>query len=271
MNAIFGFLLLLAVAIALLCVCVGIYLLVKRYVGAIVQIKVPVFGEIQTAQTGSVLIFFGLFLFWFSTNSFSQARKAEELKTQLDTVMITTARTLRDEFRGIRDSHTPPSPPELFNHINFLIDVLSQIDSDNGHAIYFKAEVKLAEGKSLKEVRPEFFRYIEVQDSLPERERGGETGEIIIYQRPRGYARQRSGWIHNALANDFYTEAMAEMDPATKLLFLEKARNQVAASLLDFPSGFVQRVYPGTLIPLVPTKILQQNLEKQIEASKAKQ
>jgi hypothetical protein len=263
-------LLLLGGLVGLLCVGVGIFLLYKRYGDNAIQVTLGGFGEIKTSQSGLVLIFFGLFLFTFSSYSYAQARKVEELKSQLNSFMITTAKNLRREFHSITDNQKPPIAPEAFNHVNFLIGVLQQIDQDNGHGFYYTGEVKLWEGTHLKDVRQDFFRYIEVLDSIPESEKGGATGALITYERPRGFSRQRSGWIHNLLANDFFAEAMTELDSARKLLVLELARQQIAASLSCYPVGFLQSEYPPTLTQIIPTKVLQQNIDREIEALKPK-
>lgn len=254
----------------LLCICSGIFLLHKHYRNDAVKVKIAGFGEIHSRQSGLVLIFFGLFLFAFSNSSYARAKKAEELRSQLSNFMVATAKNIRREFHEITGQQKPPITPDSFKHLGVLIGVLQQIDPDNGHAFYFTAEDKLWEGVPLKDVRSDFYRYIEVSNALPANETGGDTGVQIIYERPRGYGRQRSGWIHNLLANDFYSEAASEVNVATKMLLLEKARDQVALSLKDYPDGFVQTEYPPTINRIIPTKALQQDVKNQLETLETK-
>lgn len=269
MNIIFSFLLFGGLLTGLLCVCAGIFLLDKHYRNDAVKVKIGAFGEIHSRQSGLVLTFFGLFLFAFSSSSYSQTKKVDELHSQLDVFMVATAKNMNREFHEVVDNQKPPIPSDSFKHLSFLISVLQQIDPNNGHAIYFTAEDKLWEGVPLKDVRPYFYKYIEVLNALPETETGGDTGVQIIYERPKGYGRQRSGWIYNLMANDFYSEAVSEANIDTKTLLLEKARDQVALSLKYYPDGFLQTEYPPSINRITPTKLLQQDINHQFEIVKA--
>lgn len=251
------------IMISLVCVLVGIYFLINRYSAGKIQIEFGRFGKINTTQTGLALIFLSLFLFVLSQHSYIQMRRIEDLRTTLDKVIITTARNLRQEFHAIVDIQRPPVVSSAFSRVNLFIGVLQQIDPMNGHALYYAGEVKRAEGMK-KEAQQDFYRYIEAQDALPNSERSKDTGAEICYATPKGFCRQRSGWIHHLLANDFYSDALSEKNPATQEFLFERALTLANASLLDFPGGFGG---PGQLIP---TKVLVEGVKIEIERLKKK-
>jgi amino acid transporter len=261
MNAVFLSILLIGLLIGLICVCLGVMLLFKRGRGKHVELELKHFGKIKTTQTGFVLVFLGIFLFVFSASGFNQAKKAEKLRTQLDQLMIATAENLHDEFHLVVDYKRRPVPAADFNRVESLIEVLQQIDKRNGHVLYYKGEVARAEGMTGEE-QSYFYEYLEVQKTIPENEKGGDTSWEICYTRPRGFCKQRSGWIHHLLANDFYSDATNATNLADRQYSFNLALEQVTNSLNDYPHGFGG---PGQGIPTI---VLKEKLSKEIQVSR---
>ncbi len=261
MNVVFIALLLGGLATSLACVGVGLFLLFRRGRGGLTEIRVRFFGTLKTGESGIALIFLGLVLFVISGSAYAQARKADEARTQLDDVKIRTARSLRDEFHAVVDNGKSPLPAAGFGRVNLLIAVLQQMDEENGHALYYAGEVARAEGREIQE-QEQFYKYLEVQDTLPKSETWGDSGSEICYTRPEGFCRQRSGWIHHLLANDSYSDGLNEPDAAKKEYLFNKALEEARVSLDDYPTGFGG---PGQG---VSTKILVGTLTKDVAAVK---
>jgi hypothetical protein len=259
MDALFTAILLLGLLVGLMCICIGVWLLFKRSSSRMVELELSHFGKIKTAETGIVLNFLGLFLFAFSTAGYQQARKAVELKTELDRVLITTATNLHDEFHAVVAGHRPPVSPPEFGRVDRLIGFLQQIDSRNGHALYYAGEVARAEG-NINDEQENFYKYLEVQDTVPESEKGGDVGSEVCYKRPSGFCRQRSGWIHHLLANDFYSEGLSATNAQDKAYYFNKASDLIKASFADYPDGF------GGQGQVIPTIALKEDIAEQLQS-----
>ena len=119
----------------------------------------------------------------------------------------------------------------------------------------FSGEVRRRLGKP-EESHPFFYRYLEEQANRWARYTEGGTVAEICYERLRGFCAQRSGWIHHLLANDFYKKGMAATERAEKRVQFESAAQQIAASLNDFPQGFIQDV---------ATKVLQSRVDEELK------
>ena len=146
-------------------------------------------------------------MIWPEPNKTSAAKKGDAILLQEDTLIAKTVRELWTEFRAVTHKRKPPIDANEFDRVNRLIGVLDQIDPLNGHALYYAGEVKLWSGQR-EPAHKDFYKYLEVQKSLPEEKKGGSTGSEICYERPQGYCLQRSGWINHLLANDFYQEGL---------------------------------------------------------------
>lgn len=233
----FFFVLLLVGAIfGLLCVIVGIYLLIKRFAGR-TEINIPIFGTLKTAESGVAVLFIGVFLFAFSIGAFAQTRKLEvqtkkvdALTSQVDALSVEAAGMLREAFRQ-----------KDFSSVEILVNLLFGIDRTSGHALYYAGELKRARGMRPESHR-EFYRYLDIEATLLESERGGGIEAEICYQRAKGYCKQRAAWIHHLLANDFYRTALKEMDESNKRDWLMRALKQAKAAMSIFPGGFVQHI-----------------------------
>jgi hypothetical protein len=62
--------------------------------------------------------------------------------------------------------------------------------------------------------------------------------------------------FHHLLANDFFKKGMAATERAEKRVQFENAAQQIAASLNDFPQGFIQDV---------ATKVLQSRVDEELK------
>src|SRR5262249_41866376 len=143
-------------------------------------------------------------------------------RSSLDSLITSTARDLRREFHLVIDGSKPPLSPERFARVEFLIGLLRQVDPSNGHAYYYAGEVYRWTGR-LEAAQSQFYKYIETLDSVPKKEKSGGIDAEICYERPHGYCRQRTAWIHHELANDFYKDGQSTQDPAEKLDRYRKA------------------------------------------------
>jgi len=238
-----------------ICIGVGTYLVVLRMRGVAKLGDVPGIGEIGTLQSGSSLVLVGAYCFYYAMQTYLPLQNGAVLKQRVDKLLVDTSRDLRKEYNDVKNAHPNPINPELFSRVNFLISFLQRIDDNNGHAFYFSGEVRRQIGKP-EDSHVFFYRYLEEQGVLNDNYRDGGTGAEICYQRPRGFCAQRSGWIHHLLANDFYKKGTTVSDPAEKRALFDTAAQQAAASLEDFPQGFVQEV---------PTKVLQSRIAEELK------
>jgi hypothetical protein len=264
MNAVFTALVLAGLAVGLVCVPSAIYLLFKRFAQNTTEVEIGHFGKIKTAESGLVLAFLGIFLFVYSTSSYNRAKRGDELQSGLNSLMINTARKLHTEFHNVIDGKRPPLKPEEFSRVDLFIKLLKEMDSSNGHAYYFTGEAYRWMGQ-IEPAQSTFYKYLETLSTLSEDERGGSTDQSVCFQRPSGYCRQRTAWIHHELANDFYKTAESTNDPIERLDRLRTTLTQAEAAITDFPpKGFEQPIATAALISKVKKEIA--SLEKSAEA-----
>jgi hypothetical protein len=258
-----------AALIGLCCVCFGMYVtvaprldagtgenkLVRIDQVAISTIKLLHFGEISTPYPGLIIAFFGVFLFvaaiWFNFDF----RKKQEVKALLDPILIETAKSLHTEFHRVIDNNARPISDNLFNRTDELVRLLFRLDPENGHAIYYAGEINRYEGHCLRS-KDQFVRYLDVSDTLPESEKGGDISQSICYARARGYCRQRAGWIQYLLAHRIYWEALQEQSAVVR----KEKLKQALAQLNDSEKSFS----PSTFSSLIPTAALKFTLGEQI-------
>ena len=215
----------------------------------------PGLGEIGTLQSGSSLVLIGAYCFYYALSTYLPLQNGAALQQRVDKLLVETSRDLRKEYSEAKSAAGGPVNPEAFGRTNFLISFLQRIDANNGHAFYYSGEVSRRLGR-LEESHAFFFRYLEAQDVGKDRYKEGGTGAETCYEKPRGFCAQRSGWIHHLLANDFYARGLVVTERAEKRELLARAAQQAAASLDDFPEGFVQEV---------ATKVLQSRAAEQLK------
>lgn len=272
MEILFPALIWTAALIGLGCVCFGIYITVaRRFIAgtvpkklrkidkvAVSTIKFLHFGEISTPYPGLVVTFFGIFLFIAATAFYFNAKKEQEMSAALNPIMIETAKNLHTEFHLVVDQHERPIPQQLFGRTIDLINLLFKLDSRNGHAIYYLGEIKRFEGNCIGS-KDEFLRYIDVHDTLPESERGGDISQNTCYVRARGFCRQRTGWIQYLLAYRIYWEAMQEKDAHVRKEKLKEALRQLDDSKTSF--------FPSTFSNWIPAAAFEAALNEQIRSA----
>lgn len=272
MEILFPALIWIAALIGLGCVCLGMYITVAHrfIVGkapkklmridkvAVSTIKLLHFGEISTPYPGLVVTFFGIFLFIAATAFYFNSKKEQEMSAALRPIMIETAKSLHTEFHLVVDQHAKPIPQQLFGRTIELIDLLFKLDSQNGHAIYYLGEVRRFEGNCIGS-KEQFLRYIDVHDTLPESERGGDIAQGTCYKRAHGFCRQRTGWIQYRLAYRIYWEAMQEKDAHVRKEKLKEALRQLDGSKTSFS--------PSTFSSWIPTSAFEAALNAQIRSA----
>jgi hypothetical protein len=115
-----------------------------------------------------------------------------------------------------------------------LCEFISVLDRpSNGHARYYRGEIAWRSGKR-NQLRDHLGRYVDVARSEAETERC--VGTV------RGYCKQRTEWVWNLLANDYFNEAKEERDASKKNGALAQAHQFAAAVLARRPDGFPQGV-----------------------------
>ena len=183
---------------------------------------------------------------------------------------------LRESFRIARNLLEASGKID-FSNANDVVDFLLNRDPQNGHALYYAGEIKRIqntqrftvkscprsllgkEAVTLDTYRQDFYRYLEVEKTLPSSQRHGETGSEICYQTPKGYCSQRTGWIHHLLGNDLYQEAMVATDSRIRFARLSQAKEHAAlAHEYYLPNGFEQ---------CIPTPDLQTYIEERLRAA----
>lgn len=170
-----------------------------------------------------------------------------------DAILVKAANDLRREFHAVIDAHESSYKRSEFSRVEELVKLVEFHDQANGHALYYAGEVKRQIGM-LEESHADFFRYLEVERTLPENKRGGDTGSEVCYKRAKGFCRQRTGWIHHLLANDFYQKSKAQKDSNRRIIFSRTALEHARASLDNFPVGFIQYVPTKTIISELQVK-----------------
>jgi hypothetical protein len=133
-------------------------------------------------------------------------QRGAELQSRVDALLISTSRDIRREFGQLR-SLQAPVPADKTARATFLINFIDHVDRNNGHALYFQAEVKL---KGAEETARHFFyRYLEAEEGVGEAAKGGPSAEVC-YERAHGFCRQRTAWVHHQLGAGLFREAQGK-------------------------------------------------------------
>ena len=262
MNATISLLLGTGLVIGVVCFCIGVYLLAMRMRGIMGLADLPGVGEIGTLQAGISMLSLGGYCFWHAASTYTPIVHGAELQSKFNKVLVTTSQQLRQEYRRAVDPRTA-ADPDRFGRVTLLGDILSHLDDGNGHALYFAGEVKRAQGKAL-EAHADFYRYFEVMVARGIPEDQGETNAEHCYTLPRGFCRQRSGWIRHLLADDFYRQGQAAADALERASRFESALKHAEAAMRDFTGGF------DGLKQGLPTRLIARNAAEEIARLNAK-
>jgi len=234
--------------------CLGAYLLVAKKFRGKTTIKLAGFGEVETTHPGLALSFLGIFLFVCAFGLFFQAKKTREA---LEALMTATAKDLFAEFHRVIDNEPRPVKKESFRRTEELIALLRRIDPENGHALYYEGEVNRFEERC-QQATDSLQRYVDIADSLPESEKGGDISQAICYQRAHGYCRQRTGWVLYLLAHRLYWQGLEGGSPS-----MQKAYFADALRKLD---GSKEAFRPSVFNNLIPTEALDEAIKAQLKA-----
>ena len=185
---------------------------------------------------------------------------------------------LRLRFNQARDAF-PQSGPASFNDVKKDVLALLERDPKNGTGWYFSGEIKrisnpslftskscvipaalAANREGLDSYESDFYRYLDIEKSLPASETGGDSSAEICYERPSGFCPQRTAWINHLLANDLFAEAAETKDRKAKSERLRSALElaERAAKLYSDPSqhpGFEQCTSTTVLISEAQQKL----------------
>jgi len=192
------------------------------------------------------------FIEWQRQNPFPRTSPSS---TDEQTLRI--VRQLREEFKRVLDTHQFPFAANDFRRVDELLIVIRQLDQDNGHLHYYTGEIKRKLGRKIDSHR-DFFRYLEVEQTLTQSEREGTLDAEVCYQRAKGYCRQRTAWICHLLANDFFDAGKRTDNLELKRRYLKDALSYANCVFKKYPSGFSD---PSQLIP---TSVLQKELNKML-------
>jgi hypothetical protein len=185
---------------------------------------------------------------------------------------------LRQDFRQA-GSDAPAVRAQYFAASWQDVDAILQLDPNNGTALYYSGELRrhsnralftenscpIADGLKaqkgeLDHFEADFYRYLDIEASLADSDKGGAISSGICYSRPSGYCPQRTAWIDHLLANDLYQEALVSDDPVAQTNALERALKleQSAAQLYQDQNhnpGFTQCETTETLIRMIQARL----------------
>ncbi|HEX8140894.1 MAG TPA: hypothetical protein VF544_25225 [Pyrinomonadaceae bacterium] len=172
-----------------------------------------------------------------------------------DQMILEAARMLNAEWRD----NILAKPPDQrdYTHNDELIRFISDLDPTNGHALYFRGETKRKK-KTPGGSQEDFMRYLEIEASLPEEEKGGSTQQSVCTARPKGYCKQRTAWIEHLLASDFEKKGRQETEREKKRAAFQTALNYAKAALANYPGGFYGDGQGST-------KVMEQELIKELD------
>lgn len=215
----------------------GIFFLFMRARGVKTLAELPGVGEISTLQLGVSLMSVGGYCFWHAAATYAPLAHGEELQSRFNQALVQAGTQLRSEYRRAVGNPRLANDPDRFARVTLLIEVLTQLDDGNGHALYFAGEVKRREGKPI-EAHQQFYRYFEMLERYHIAEDQGETGAEFCYTQPHGFCRQRSGWIRHLMADDYYRQSQLAGDPQERATRLEGVVKHAEAALRDYPGGY---------------------------------
>lgn len=170
------------------------------------------------------------------------SRDIKELPSkQLNAIIIKVALALRERYRQ-----------NDFSIVDELSKVLLELDSENGHGLYFAGEYWRSRNDRVR-MRGHFYRYFATADIRPDSKTGLASE---CYNRPKGYCAERTAWISHLMANDFYQEALCESNKIKRRDILVRANKFIISTLEHFPGGFTQ---------LKPTNLLDEDIKRELK------
>lgn len=202
-----------------------------------------------------ITLFFGFLFFSLTLVIITVSLTSTGMSNTANIKLIEAAKTLREEYKRVLDAHSPTFTNTDFERAQENLILIRQLDIDNGHLHYYRGEIKRKLGRKI-ESHADFFRYLEVEKSLPESKQDERLDAEICYQRADGYCRQRTGWICHLLANDSFEEAKQTKDLDLQQKYLIDALSYVDCVFKKYPDGFSD---PNQF---TPTSVLKKEIEK---------
>lgn len=187
-----------------------------------------------------------------------------QLETKIDagkvsTITVTSiAKRMRDKFNAVYKIEAVPMSAKKFQGLELLAGILAAEDPLNGHVLYLEGEVKRAEAQC-EMARVSFQRYIEVANRR-KAEMGESTDGDYCYDLPRGYCRQRAGYIEYLLALGFYAQALSAPAASDKIAWIGDATNHLNRSYEWYRAPFNN---------VIPSKRLERSFKTVIDAANA--
>ena len=171
----------------------------------------------------------------FSDTSFLNSIKLEPQKEK-EIILIEASKILRDEIHSVTDNKHKDFVRDDFINVYPIIDFMLAIDSNNGHAIYFKGEIYRLLNDNDRFLKY-FQLYLDIEDSVRSR-LPKVTNARLCYETAHGYCEQRTAWISQLLANYYYKKGISESDLSKKSESLNIAMKHIQNVRIHFPNGF---------------------------------
>jgi hypothetical protein len=163
---------------------------------------------------------------------------------QRSKVLTDAALSLKEEYRKVVAQQLRSYTGEHFQLVTKLIGFMLKIDPRNGHGLYYAGTVKRrlymnqSASTGFLSSHDDFFQYLNVENGLPEDERGmGIVGDGC-YALPRGYCGERTAWINHLIANDLYAAACREKATGERESYFAAATRHAQAALDRYDGGF---------------------------------
>jgi hypothetical protein len=240
-----------------------------------------IYGKMVPASLASILVALGT---WFTTFQLDDERKAFQTRlTFFQEAFVDAANGLPDGERSdlilkVAKILSTQTGQNHFDHVDDLSAFVLKIAPENGHGLYFSGEASrirsFYERASLaaidrEHMRGQFDRYLSVEATLPPDQRNAAAK--ACYERPLGFCAERTAWINNLMANDFFDQFLKTSDQQRAISALKSSCNYLNASLSLVkqlanpedkmpPEGFHQ--YPS----LQSTQDLHDRLKKELAA-----
>ncbi len=199
---------------------------------------------------------------WVDSASFFK----DYLENLLNTKTKKEIKNLYTHYQQARDNLEKNKSAD-FSLVEKDINALLTIDPKNGHALYYRGEMRrimdsayftpksclkmpLAVNSEVPDAyHNDFHKYLDNEKYLSENDKGGDAGSGLCYKRTKGYCPQRTAWINHLLACDSYAEAMAAQDSKMKLSKFKDALEHSNNAIRLYPTvGFEQCMPSNVLI-----------------------
>ena len=239
------------------------------------------YGKIVPAVLASILVGLGT---WFTTFQLDNERKSFQSRlTLFQESFVDAASALSEGGRSelilkLAKILSTQTVLKHSDHVDDLSGIVLKIAPDNGHGLYFSGEasrIRSFDERALlaaidrEHMRGQFDRYLSVERTLPPDQRNGAAKSC--YDRALGFCAERTAWINNLMANDFFDQALQATDQQRALSALKSSCSYLSASLTLIkqlanpedkmpPEGFHQ--YPS----LKSTQDLRDRLQKELVA-----